>query len=903
MNRLLVGDVLVRLRELPDESVDVVATSPPYFGLRSYLPVDDPNKGLEIGAEETPKEYIARLVEVGREIWRILKPSGTWWVNIGDSYANDGKWGGASGGKHAAALHSETGVGRGKVSTGLKPKDLIGIPYMLAFALRDAGWYWRSNIVWAKATSGDVREGTAMPESTDDRPQCAHETILLMTKGQDYYYDAFAVREPASSTHGSGNGYKREKRESFVNADGTYRGSDVGWQAGPGATGHLRNVWRINPKAYKGSHYAVWPAALIEQILKAGAPPKTCAACGVPWRRLVGRTCTNPQGCTTLVPSRTRVCGTCGYDKKLASGAAEVPVPPHEANEEWAQIGLDRAATSHFKANEAMIANPLRAGDYVPACSCSCPAVEPRPGVVLDPFIGSGTTAAVAERMGLRWIGIDLDKRNALLLEERVLKENPSATWEVSHDDVDSQVEGPVVPPSSTRFGPILDLAAWREDVLRRVDGRLLAVSVSGGKDSTAVLCLLKAAGIPFQAFHMDTAWEHEDTEKYVREYLPQMLGIEIKVLSGYPGGMEALILDKGMFPSRQIRFCTQELKTEPARRHLASLIAAGEAPINVVGIRREEGTTGNDRGTAAEWDYSSTYECDVWRPLVDWTLDDVIAAHEALGVLPNPLYLRGAERVGCFPCIFVSKPEMRFIADSSPERIARMARLEARVGELARERERVRTMAALEVRRAGGSRASAVQAALDSGTGHPAAETTLERMLARIDVYLAGGLPDPMDGWNAPAWFQARISSKSPTNQFRCNGRGCKARFSVPAEQLACPAEWNRDHAKAVRTLSATEVASAVDVGWLEPPTAHVEGCGGTTWRRHVIRSGEPWAIDKVVEWSRTKRGGKVADDLDADLFTARQHEQGCARWGLCEVPVERGALKSWVEKIGSGT
>ena len=165
---ILTGDCRDVLRTLPDDSVHCCVTSPPYFGLRDYG-VDG-----QMGLEATPDEYIAGMVEVFREVRRVLRDDGTLWLNIGDSYANDGKWGGSTGGKATKALHGATGIGRRKTTTGLKPKDLIGIPWMLAFALRADGWYLRQDIIWAKPNP--------MPESVRDRCTKAHEYLFLLSK-------------------------------------------------------------------------------------------------------------------------------------------------------------------------------------------------------------------------------------------------------------------------------------------------------------------------------------------------------------------------------------------------------------------------------------------------------------------------------------------------------------------------------------------------------------------------------------------------------------------------------------------------------------------------------------------------------------------------------------------------
>lgn len=178
---LLVGDALERLREMPDESVQTCVTSPPYWGLRDY--------GVEgqIGLEPTMGEFLARMVAIFREVRRVLRPDGTCWVNMGDTYANDTKWGGSTGGKAAKGLHGATSVGRGKKSTGLPPKSLTGMPWRLAFALQDDGWTLRSNIVWHKPNP--------MPEAVKDRPTVAHEFIFLFSKNEWYFYNSEEARE------------------------------------------------------------------------------------------------------------------------------------------------------------------------------------------------------------------------------------------------------------------------------------------------------------------------------------------------------------------------------------------------------------------------------------------------------------------------------------------------------------------------------------------------------------------------------------------------------------------------------------------------------------------------------------------------------------------------------------
>lgn len=234
---LLVGDARERLSELPDGIVQACITSPPYFGLRDYG-VDG-----QIGLEETPQEYVERLVDVFREVKRVLAGDGTLWLNLGDSYA--GSWG-------ASALW------------GVKPKDLLGIPWRVAFALQADGWCLRSDCIWSKPNP--------MPESVRDRPTRAHEYVFLLSKSGRYYYDHEAIKEPAVSDHPSGNGFKRPQSLSRQNKDGTPKGKDEQW-ADVGGKRNRRSVWHIPVRPFKGAHFAVFPEALVEPMVLAGSRP------------------------------------------------------------------------------------------------------------------------------------------------------------------------------------------------------------------------------------------------------------------------------------------------------------------------------------------------------------------------------------------------------------------------------------------------------------------------------------------------------------------------------------------------------------------------------------------------------------------------------------------------------
>lgn len=214
--------------------------------------------------------------------------------------------------------------------------------------------------------------------------------------------------------------------------------------------------------------------------------------------------------------------------------------------------------------------------------------------------------------------------------------------------------------------------------------GATIVASVSSGKDSAAMCLHLRDLGLTGVRYvFADTGWEHPDTYTYLRGELTRVLG-PIEEVIGRDGGMEALIRRKAMFPSRLRRFCTEELKQKPIRKRIQELqdaAPAGTEVINAIGIRREESDA---RVDALEWEWSDFFDCWVWRPIVTWTFQQVVDIHHRHGLAPNPLYLRGAERVGCWPCIFARKKEIRMVAQESPERIEQIARLEAELTEKA---------------------------------------------------------------------------------------------------------------------------------------------------------------------------------------------------------------------------
>lgn len=253
---ILQGDCRDVLGSLADGSINCCVTSPPYFGLRDY--------GVEgqLGLEPTPDEFVSAMVEVFREVRRVLRDDGTLWLNLGDSYANDGKWGGSTGGKHASALHGNSGIGRRLLTTGLKPKDLIGIPWRVAFALQADGWYLRQDIIWHKPNP--------MPESVTDRCTKAHEYIFLFAKSERYYFDADAIKEQAVSNHASGNGFKGRQGGAIHMPMSGGAGTADQWL--PGGMRNRRSVWTVSTKPFKGAHFATFPPDLIDPCVLAGCP-------------------------------------------------------------------------------------------------------------------------------------------------------------------------------------------------------------------------------------------------------------------------------------------------------------------------------------------------------------------------------------------------------------------------------------------------------------------------------------------------------------------------------------------------------------------------------------------------------------------------------------------------------
>ena len=441
------GDVMERLREMAPESVHCCVTSPPYWGLRKYghwrmqtlwgdlahFPESRRYRGElhlfwlrwraaerggvfcrwgccwigALGLEPTIGLYVSHMVEVFREVRRVLRKDGTVWLNLGDAYnagtcaprkrsadVNVGYW------QNAGAMGDSR-----VLADGLKPKDLIGLPWRLAFALQADGWWLRSDIIWHKPNP--------MPESVTDRPTRAHEYVFLLSKSARYFYDADAIREPMAESsiarisqesfweqtggekdHRNGVNPNRSARQSLENLahkadrqrghsrrhagfNDRWDGMSKSEQQAMGA--NKRTVWSIASQPFPGAHFATFPEKLVEPCILAGTSERgVCGECLAPWERVVER---NPE-----------------YD-------------------EWAK-------TQRFYGEGGKGSVPLKETTlgWQPSCSHDAEAV---PAVVIDPFCGSGTTGVVALRHGRLFIGVELNPEYVELARRRIIGDAP----------------------------------------------------------------------------------------------------------------------------------------------------------------------------------------------------------------------------------------------------------------------------------------------------------------------------------------------------------------------------------------------------------------------------------------------------------------------------------------------
>ena len=376
---MILGDCRDVLPTLDACSVRCCVTSPPYWGLRDY--------GVErqLGLEKTREEYVAQIVAVFREVRRVLADDGTLWCNLGDSYAtgttSDRKP--TARGKHGYWKNPAVNKRIDGPEIGLKPKDLVGIPWRVAFALQADGWYLRSDIIWAKPNP--------MPESVTDRPTKSHEYVFLLSKEPRYYYDAGAIAEPSFGL----------MRNGFRGGDGTRyannRSFDNDAAAGPGNIGMIpcenrnaRSVWTIPTQPTPEAHFATFPEALAERCILAGSSERgQCPECHAAWVPVEERTGGPPNN-----RFRDGLAGDCKTAHQTGTVAGAAP------SRLYAEYGYPQIKRTGWR----------------PTCDHGKESV---PDVILDPFFGSGTVGKVAERLGRKWIGIELNEKYVEIAERK----------------------------------------------------------------------------------------------------------------------------------------------------------------------------------------------------------------------------------------------------------------------------------------------------------------------------------------------------------------------------------------------------------------------------------------------------------------------------------------------------
>lgn len=376
----------------------------------------------DLGLEPTPEMYVGHLVLVFREVWRALREDGVLWLNLGDSFSSIGHkksnsgYGttGLAGGiaqEHTILRHENNGPG-------YKHKDLMGIPWRVAFALQADGWYLRSDIIWAKGLSFcPSYSGSVMPESVTDRPTKAAEYIFLLAKQERYYYDAVAVREDFADERMGRDG---SRLESVRNVGGRTDGYTKPNSIDPSANGgrNLRSVWAINPRPYPGSHYAVFPPDLIEpMILASTSEYGCCPECGAPWVRVVERGAPSLNSARPQQRRAAEIWERSGLtDEHLQAIRAAGQADAGKAQATMNGFGHNRPETQRL-ADEAkdklggyyrefLYTNGSTAG-WRATCSHDAPAA---PCIILDPFCGSGTTGLVARKHGRSAVLLDISQ-------------------------------------------------------------------------------------------------------------------------------------------------------------------------------------------------------------------------------------------------------------------------------------------------------------------------------------------------------------------------------------------------------------------------------------------------------------------------------------------------------------
>jgi DNA modification methylase len=369
--QILVGDCRERLKELPDQSVHCCVTSPPYFNQRDY--------GVEgqFGLEEKPQDYVDDLVNIFEEVRRVLRDDGTVFLNLGDKYSSGGR-------RDYGPAHGKQSTNQGskhhnRPNDGFGPKQLLGIPWRVALALQDNGWYLRSDIIWHKPN--------AMPSSQMDRPTTNHEYIFLLAKSPEYFYDDFAIREVSASVWNAKKDFERSrpKTKDLTPDQLDRQRTTFSWNTHHDDidrdTRTKRTVWTIPVAAEAEAHFAVFPPKLPQTCIMAGTSKKGCCPeCGAPYERVLEK---------IRKPTRP------GKNTKVLGNS---------------KVEGNRDPQRHV--------SEVKTKGWAPGCDCD--AGKPIPCTVLDPFAGSGTTLSVAIRKKRNAIGIELNPEYADIIRRKL---------------------------------------------------------------------------------------------------------------------------------------------------------------------------------------------------------------------------------------------------------------------------------------------------------------------------------------------------------------------------------------------------------------------------------------------------------------------------------------------------
>lgn len=375
LNTIYTEDCRETMRRMPDNFVNCVVTSPPYWGLRDY------GHDQQIGLESTPDEYVAQMVDVFAEVYRVLRDDGTVWLNLGDSYvATGGDYkNGSQGhnsvvGKTSPQSCPEKGRVERSKAINLPSKNLVGMPWRVAFALQEFGWYLRQDIIWNKPNP--------MPESVEDRCTKSHEYVFLLSKSAKYYFDHEAIKEPKAystltDTRTNENGKRRNRN--YPGAQQNNGGTNLG---GPDGNRNKRSVWKITLKPFADAHFATFPIELPSLCILAGTSEHGCCAnCGTPWQRIIKK-----EKMEIRRSNRQNKMGKFG--KTQSSGTMLKPATSQTIG--WQQM-------------------------------CDCDEFEITPAIVYDPFMGAGTTALAALKYSRYFIGSEINPDFCAIADKRIL--------------------------------------------------------------------------------------------------------------------------------------------------------------------------------------------------------------------------------------------------------------------------------------------------------------------------------------------------------------------------------------------------------------------------------------------------------------------------------------------------